>query len=167
MEQRQSDKVSFGEEKLVQGPESKSLPSVLLHALQRITVAGLVRVSSSLYHTRCWKLYCGTPAEAPGCYLVLMALEGSVVCHCSVLSAAVTSSAFLSAFLRFRWYVQRLTGLLVHLVNKMTADIRRALWWQERTAKHRYLLRLAAENQKQQKQAELAQKRYCFPLRRA
>ena len=63
----------------MQGPESKSLPSVLLHALQRITVAGLVRVSSSLYHTRCWKLYCGTPAEAAGCYLAQMALQGSGV----------------------------------------------------------------------------------------
>ena len=54
MEQRQSDNVSFGEEKLVQRPEqTKSLPSVLLHALQRITVAGLVRVSSSLHLVSC------------------------------------------------------------------------------------------------------------------
>ena len=73
-----------------------------------------------------------------------------------MISVLITSSVSFAA--------QRLTGVLVHLVNRMTADIRRALWWQERTAKHRYLLRLAAENQKQQRQAELAQNRYqAFP----
>ena len=45
LEQRQSDNVRFGEEKLVQGPEqSKRLSSVLLHALQKITIAGLVSI---------------------------------------------------------------------------------------------------------------------------
>ena len=54
--------------------------------------------------------------------------------------------------------------MLVHLVNKLTADMRRALWWQERTAKHRYMLRLAAGKQQERMQEELAQKRYSFFL---
>jgi len=43
MDQRQSDKVSFGEERLLQVPEqTRSLTSVLRHAVQSVTVAGLV-----------------------------------------------------------------------------------------------------------------------------
>lgn len=55
--------------------------------------------------------------------------------------------------------LQRLTGVLIHLVNKLMADMQRALWWQERTARHRYMLRLAAENEKKRVQAEFAVKR--------
>ena len=56
--------------------------------------------------------------------------------------------------------LQRLTGVFIHLVNKMMADVQRALWWQERTARHRYMLKLAAAESKHQRvQAELAQKR--------
>ena len=76
MEQRQSDKESFGEEKLVQGPDqSQSLPSVLLHALQRIIVAGLVRVLILQSKSMCHSLCSSTPAEAVGCYLVQKALQ--------------------------------------------------------------------------------------------
>ncbi len=53
--------------------------------------------------------------------------------------------------------LQRLTGVLMHLVNKVMADVRRALWWQERTARHRYMLKLAAaESKRQRVQAGLA-----------
>ena len=40
---RQREDMSFGEEKLVQGSEqTSSISSILLHALQRVTLAGLV-----------------------------------------------------------------------------------------------------------------------------
>ena len=55
--------------------------------------------------------------------------------------------------------LQRLTGVLIHLVNKTMADVRRALWWQERTARHRYMLKLAAENERQRMQAQSPIKR--------
>ena len=56
--------------------------------------------------------------------------------------------------------LQKLTAVLIHLVNKLMADVQRALWWQERTARHRYLLKLAAaESERQRVQAELTQKR--------
>lgn len=55
--------------------------------------------------------------------------------------------------------MQMLTGVLMHLVKKVMADFQRALWWQERTAPHRYMLKLAAEDERQRMQAELAQKR--------
>ena len=55
--------------------------------------------------------------------------------------------------------LQRLTGVLIHLVNRTVADVRRALWWQERTARHRYMLKLAAENERQRMQAQSAPKR--------
>lgn len=61
---------------------------------------------------------------------------------------------------RCQCVLQRLTGVFIHLVNKMMADVQRALWWQERTARHRYMLKLAAaESERQRVQPELAQKR--------
>lgn len=43
MDHRQREDMSFGEEKLVQGSEQTgSISSILLHALQRVTLAGLV-----------------------------------------------------------------------------------------------------------------------------
>lgn len=103
---------------------------------------------------------CSTTAEAGGCYLAQKALHTSLCLLPFLLSARI----LLPALSYSLWSVQRLTGVLVHLVNKVTADIRRALWWQERTAQHRYLLRLAAESEEQQRQAALSQKRYqLFP----
>ena len=52
--------------------------------------------------------------------------------------------------------LQKLTGVLIHLVNRTVADVRRALWWQERTARHRHMLKLAAENERQRMQAQSA-----------
>ena len=49
--------------------------------------------------------------------------------------------------------------MLIHLVNRTVADVRRALWWQERTARHRYMLKLAAENERQRMQAQSANRR--------
>ena len=49
--------------------------------------------------------------------------------------------------------------MLIHLVNRTVADVRRALWWQERTARHRYMLKLAVENERQRMQAQIASKR--------
>ena len=50
-------------------------------------------------------------------------------------------------------------GVLTHLVNRTVADVRRALWWQERTARHRYMLKLAAENERQRMQAQSVPRR--------
>ena len=51
MDHRQREDVSFGEEKLVQGSEQTgSISSILLHALQRVTLAGLVSRAAPIMH---------------------------------------------------------------------------------------------------------------------
>ena len=88
LEQRQSDNVSFGEEKLVQGPEqSRRLSSVLLHALQKITVVGLVSVAAYLSSVICQLPCCNVPAEAASCYLVHKASHSFVLGHIPPASA--------------------------------------------------------------------------------
>ena len=102
-------------------------------------------------------------AEAGRCCCLLQRalhyLSSAICAVCSTLTLGVSPEHNLMFCVQ-----QRLTGVLVHLVNKLTADMRRALWWQERTAKHRYMLRLAAEKQKEHMQEELAQKRYSLSL---
>ncbi|CAK0787078.1 hypothetical protein CVIRNUC_010294 [Coccomyxa viridis] len=76
------------------------------------------------------------------------------------------SSILLHALQRVTLAGLRLTGVLIHLVNRTVADVRRALWWQERTARHRYMLKLAAENERQRMQAHSVPRRQSEPVRR-
>ena len=76
MDHRQKEDMSFGEKKLVQGSEQTgSIFSVLLHALQRVTLAGLVSRAS---HPCSSTLVKSTPvpAEAAACYLGNLWISG-------------------------------------------------------------------------------------------
>ena len=59
-------------------------------------------------------------------------------------------------------WLQRLTALAVHLAMRVVADMKRALWWQERQARAQQLIQLAATKARREQEAADAQKR-CTP----
>ena len=58
--------------------------------------------------------------------------------------------------------VQRMTALAVRLAKSLVADMRRALWWQERQARVQHRAVLAAQAAEQERQLAAARQR-CFP----